>query len=104
MSKYTKSARGQACTVRSPVCNGNPETVVLAHLNGAGTTVSRFPLQTGERTVQNWPLALRVYLLGIKLFLRLSAHFLFRWKRDMNSEPLSPELVCHFHKMLELGR
>jgi hypothetical protein len=37
MSKYTKSARGQECQVRIPgVCNHNPETVVLAHLNGAG--------------------------------------------------------------------
>lgn len=36
MSKYTKSARGQECLVRSPVCNGDPATVVFAHLNGAG--------------------------------------------------------------------
>ena len=36
-SKYTRSARGQECQVRIPnVCNHNPETVVLAHLNGAG--------------------------------------------------------------------
>lgn len=36
-SKYTRSARGQECQVRIPgVCNGNPETTVLAHLNGAG--------------------------------------------------------------------
>ncbi len=35
--KYTRSARGQECQVRIPeICNGNPETVVLAHLNGAG--------------------------------------------------------------------
>lgn len=35
--KYTRSAKGKECTVRIPnVCNGNPETVVLAHLNGAG--------------------------------------------------------------------
>ena len=34
-SKYTKSARGQDCQVRIPnICNYNPETVVLAHLNG----------------------------------------------------------------------
>lgn len=25
------SARGESCTVMSPVCNGNPETVVWAH-------------------------------------------------------------------------
>lgn len=36
-SKYTKSAKGKECQVRIPgVCNHNPETVVLAHLNGAG--------------------------------------------------------------------
>ena len=36
-TKITKSARGQACQVRIPdVCNGNSETVVLAHLNGGG--------------------------------------------------------------------
>lgn len=35
MSKITNSARGQLCTVRIPqVCNGNPETTVLAHLSG----------------------------------------------------------------------
>jgi len=36
-TKITKSARGQECQVRIPgVCNFNPETTVLAHLNGAG--------------------------------------------------------------------
>lgn len=35
--KYTKSARGQHCTVRLPgICTGNTETTVFAHLNGAG--------------------------------------------------------------------
>jgi hypothetical protein len=35
MSAITKSARGENCTVRiSGVCNGNPETVVFAHING----------------------------------------------------------------------
>ena len=35
MSKFTESARGQNCTIRFPgVCNHNPETVVLAHING----------------------------------------------------------------------
>ena len=37
--KYTRSARGKACTVRIPgVCRIVPEnnTTVLAHLNGAG--------------------------------------------------------------------
>jgi len=37
MSKIRNSASGENCTVRIPaVCNHNPETVVLAHLNGAG--------------------------------------------------------------------
>ncbi len=36
-SKIRESARGEHCQVRIPaVCNGNPETVVLAHINGAG--------------------------------------------------------------------
>ncbi len=36
-SKYTKSARGQDCTIRIPnVCNHNPETTVFAHLSGGG--------------------------------------------------------------------
>lgn len=37
MSKIRKSAKGQDCQVRlNGICNHNPETVVLAHLNGAG--------------------------------------------------------------------
>lgn len=37
MSKITQSAKGKDCTIRIPgVCNGNPETVVHCHLNGAG--------------------------------------------------------------------
>ena len=37
MTKLRKAARGQDCMVIIPdVCNGNPETVVLAHLNGGG--------------------------------------------------------------------
>jgi len=37
MSKLRKSAKGQDCLVRLPgICSFNPETVVLAHLNGAG--------------------------------------------------------------------
>lgn len=37
-SRYLRdSARGQPCLVRIPsVCNGDPSTVVLAHLNGGG--------------------------------------------------------------------
>ncbi|MBU0703813.1 MAG: DUF1364 domain-containing protein [Chloroflexi bacterium] len=35
--KLREEARGRDCQVRLPgICNGNPETVVLAHLNGAG--------------------------------------------------------------------
>lgn len=37
MSKLRESARGQMCLVRIPgICNHDPETVVLAHLNGGG--------------------------------------------------------------------
>lgn len=37
MTKIRKSARGQFCQGRIPgYCNGNHETVVLAHRNGGG--------------------------------------------------------------------
>jgi hypothetical protein len=37
MNKLRKSARGQNCQVRiHGICNHNPETTVLAHLNGGG--------------------------------------------------------------------
>ena len=37
MSKLRRSAEGMPCFVRIPsVCNHNPETTVLAHLNGGG--------------------------------------------------------------------
>ena len=37
MSKIRKSAKGEECQVRIPQkCNFNPETTVLAHLNGGG--------------------------------------------------------------------
>lgn len=37
MSRYTASAKGQECTVRIPgICNFDRDTVVFAHLNGAG--------------------------------------------------------------------
>ena len=37
MSKIRKSANGQECQVRIPfVCNYDPSTTVLAHLNGGG--------------------------------------------------------------------
>ena len=36
--KLRDSARGQECKIRIPgVCNFNPETTVLCHLNGAGS-------------------------------------------------------------------
>jgi len=38
-TKLTKAARGRDCQVRVPgVCNGNPETTVLAHYRLAGTS------------------------------------------------------------------
>lgn len=37
MSKLTKEARGRDCQMRSPFCNYNPETTVLAHYRLAGT-------------------------------------------------------------------
>jgi hypothetical protein len=37
-TKLTKAARGRDCQVRIPgICNGNPETTVLAHYRMAGT-------------------------------------------------------------------
>ena len=45
MSKIRKSAQGEACQVRIPgVCNGNPETVVLAHMNGSGMALKALDL------------------------------------------------------------
>ncbi|VEJ54604.1 DUF1364 domain-containing protein [Pragia fontium] len=38
MTNLRKEARGRECQVRIPgICNGNPETSVLAHLRLAGT-------------------------------------------------------------------
>jgi hypothetical protein len=37
-TKLTRAARGRECQVRVPgVCNGNPETTVLAHFRMSGT-------------------------------------------------------------------
>ena len=37
MTKLRNEAKGRDCLVRIPgICNFNPETVVLAHLGGAG--------------------------------------------------------------------
>ena len=45
MSAITKSAMGESCTVRIiGYCNGNSETVVLAHLSGI-----RFNHGTGQK-------------------------------------------------------
>jgi len=42
MSRLRKSAKGQPCMVRIPgVCNRNPDTTVLAHLNGGGMGMKR---------------------------------------------------------------
>lgn len=36
LKKIRDSARGQACAVQSPFCNGNPETTVFAHYGEPG--------------------------------------------------------------------
>lgn len=37
-TKLTRAARGRECQVRVPgICNGNPETTVLAHFRMSGT-------------------------------------------------------------------
>ena len=42
MSKLRRSAKGRECQVRlHNICNHNPETVVLAHLNGGGMGFKR---------------------------------------------------------------
>jgi len=39
---YRKEAKGRECQVRIPsACNFNPETTVLAHLNGGGMGMKR---------------------------------------------------------------
>lgn len=44
-TKYTRSARGQDCQVRLPgICNHDPDTVVLAHLNGGGAGMKHLPI------------------------------------------------------------
>ncbi|MGZ5029042.1 MAG: DUF1364 domain-containing protein [Methylobacter sp.] len=46
MSRLRKSAKGQQCLIRIPgVCNWNPETTVLAHLNGGGMGAKKSDLQ-----------------------------------------------------------
>ena len=42
VSKITKSAQGEECQVRLPgVCNYNSETVVFAHIGGAGMALKQ---------------------------------------------------------------
>jgi hypothetical protein len=36
LKKIRDSARGEACTIQSPWCNGNPETTVFAHYGEPG--------------------------------------------------------------------
>lgn len=44
MSVFRESARGQDCQIRIPgVCNGDPATTVLAHLNGNKSLSSKSP-------------------------------------------------------------
>jgi hypothetical protein len=46
MSKIRKAAMLQECQVRIPgVCSFNPETTVLAHLNGAGVAIKHHDFQ-----------------------------------------------------------
>jgi hypothetical protein len=42
---YRELARNRDCQIRSPVCNGDPETTVLCHLNGAGIGMKSHDLQ-----------------------------------------------------------
>lgn len=41
--KFTRSAKGRECQIRSPYCCGNSETVVLCHLRMTG--ISGFGLK-----------------------------------------------------------
>jgi len=36
LSLLRREARGRECQIRLPVCNGNPDTVVLAHVRLVG--------------------------------------------------------------------
>ena len=45
MSKIRESAKGKDCLVRlENICNGNPETTILAHLNGGGMGKKRLDI------------------------------------------------------------
>lgn len=42
MTNLRKEAEGRECMIRIPsVCNGDPATTVLAHLNGGGMAMKR---------------------------------------------------------------
>lgn len=75
MSKLRKSAKGRDCQIRIPgVCNFNPETTVLCHLNGAGIGMKNPDLfgafgcsachdETDGRTCNFAPQIRRLYLM-----------------------------------------
>ena len=44
VDKYTKAAKGQSCQLRLDGCMPENETVVFAHLNGAGMGLKALPI------------------------------------------------------------
>ena len=44
VNKYTRSARGMSCQLRLEGCMPENETVVFAHLNGAGMGIKSLPI------------------------------------------------------------
>jgi len=44
VDKYTKSAKGKPCQMRLEGCMPDNETVVFAHLNGAGMGLKALPI------------------------------------------------------------
>ena len=44
VDKYTRSARGMSCQLRLEGCMPENETVVFAHLNGAGMGIKSLPI------------------------------------------------------------
>ena len=44
VDKYTRSAKGQSCQLRLDGCMPENETVVFAHLNGAGMGIKSLPI------------------------------------------------------------
>lgn len=41
LTKAQKSAQGEDCTVTSHICNGDPETTVLAHIGFKGESTNK---------------------------------------------------------------